>query len=80
MLFQDFGASSLDFELRCFTGNVMDRRAIASDIRFEIDRRFRDAGIEIPFPQRVVHMPSEGDREIVDRAADRHGGEAGEAG
>ncbi|MDP6067689.1 MAG: mechanosensitive ion channel, partial [Alphaproteobacteria bacterium] len=42
VLFQDFGASSLDFELRCFTGNVMDRRAIASDIRFEIDRRFRD--------------------------------------
>ncbi len=80
VLFQDFGASSLDFELRCFTGNVMDRRAIASDIRFEIDRRFRDAGIEIPFPQRVVHMPSEGDRVIVDRAADRHGGEAGEAG
>ena len=56
VLFQDFGASSLDFELRCYTGDVVRRVRIASDLRFAIDRRFREEGIEIPFPQRVVHM------------------------
>jgi len=50
VLFMDFGASSLDFELRCFTSEVTLRRRIASEIRFEIDRRFREEGIEIPFP------------------------------
>ena len=59
VLFMDFGASSLDFELRCFTGEVTLRPRIASEIRFEIDRRFREEGIEIPFPQRVVHTADE---------------------
>ncbi|WP_422368298.1 mechanosensitive ion channel domain-containing protein [Pelagibius sp.] len=56
VVFMDFGASSLDFELRCFTNEVSYRIIIASDLRFEIDRLFREAGIEIPFPQRVVHF------------------------
>lgn len=56
VIFVDFGSSSLDFVLRCFTGNVMNRPSIASDLRFSVDQRFRDAGIEIPFPQRVVHF------------------------
>ncbi len=56
VVFRDFGASSLDFELRCYTGEVTQRLRIASDLRFAIDARFRAAGIEIPFPQRVVHM------------------------
>lgn len=56
VLFRDFGNSSLDFELRCFTDDVIYRLVIASDLRYEIDGKFREAGIEIPFPQRVVHM------------------------
>ncbi len=56
VVFRDFGASSLDFELRCFTPNVMSRLGVASELRFEIDRRFGEEGIEIPFPQRVVHL------------------------
>lgn len=58
VIFTNFGASSLDFELRCFTGDVIYRARIASDLRFEIDRRFREEAIEIPFPQRVLHMAS----------------------
>jgi small-conductance mechanosensitive channel len=54
-LFRAFADSSLNFELRCFTDNVMERLAIASDLLFDIDRRFREEGIEIPFPQQVVH-------------------------
>lgn len=55
-LFLEFGESSLNFELRCFTGNVMSRLAIGSDLRFEIAKRFEEEGVEIPFPQRVVHL------------------------
>ena len=65
VVFRDFGDSSLDFELRCFTSNVMSRLGVASDLRFEIERRLREEGIEIPFPQRVVHLmnPQESERE-----------------
>ena len=56
VLFLNFGASSLDFELRCFTNEVNYRLLISSDLRFAIDKAFREAGIEIPFPQHVVHF------------------------
>ena len=56
VIFMNFGDSSLDFELRCFTNTVLYRLSISSDLRFAVDAAFRKAGIEIPFPQRVVHM------------------------
>ena len=56
VLFRAFGDSSLNFELRCFTSDVTERGATISDILFAIDRRFREEKIEIPFPQRVVHL------------------------
>jgi small-conductance mechanosensitive channel len=56
VIFMNFGASSLDFELRCFTSEVSYRLLISSDLRFAIDKAFREAGIEIPFPQHVVHF------------------------
>ena len=56
VMFSGFGDSSLDFELRCFTSDVMKIMVISSEMRYEIDRKFRENNIEIPFPQRVVHM------------------------
>ena len=56
VLFRAFGDSSLNFELRSFIKIVDDRLRVISDINFAIDRAFREEGIEIPFPQRVVHM------------------------
>ncbi|MGB0552151.1 MAG: mechanosensitive ion channel family protein [Alphaproteobacteria bacterium] len=56
VLFINFVGSSLDFELRCYTENVTRRMRIASALRFEIDAAFREADIEIPFPQHAVHM------------------------
>lgn len=56
VLFMNFGNSSLDFELRCFTNDVSYRLIISSDLRFAIDKAFRENGIEIPFPQRVIHF------------------------
>ena len=58
VLFQNFGESSLDFELRLWISNVDDRLQVASDLRHEIDRRFREAEIEIAFPQRDLHVRS----------------------
>ena len=56
VMFMNFGESSLDFELRCFTNDVISKVVIASELRFQIERALREKGIEIPFPQRVVHM------------------------
>lgn len=55
VLFQDFGSSSLDFELRCYTNDIWNGWIIPSDLRFAINKRFIDEGIEIPFQQIVVH-------------------------
>ena len=56
VLFKDFGASSLDFELRCYTNNLWNGWSIPSELRYEIYRRFNEEGIEIPFQQVVVHQ------------------------
>lgn len=58
VVFKNFGDSSLDFELRAFTGDVLYTVIISSDLRYEIDRRFKEEDVEIPFPQRVVHFAS----------------------
>ena len=58
VLFQDFGASSLDFELRFYVSDIWNGWNAPSDMRFEINRRFKEEGIEIPFPQMVVHRGS----------------------
>ena len=52
--FLNFGDSSLDFGLFFFSMNVTNIEDIKSDLRFKIDQVFRENGVEIPFPQRVV--------------------------
>lgn len=54
--FTGFGDSSLDFQLRCYLSNVDYMLSVTSDLRFEIMRRFREANIEIPFPQRDINL------------------------
>ena len=58
MLFLSFGDSSLDFELRVWVMDVDDMFVVKSDLHREIDRLFREAQIEIPFPQRDLHVRS----------------------
>ncbi len=56
VLFTNFGDSSLDFKL-IFTLNDSFQAAIPkSDMRFEIDKVFKEHNISIPFPQRDVHL------------------------
>lgn len=58
VLFREFGDSSLNFELRVFLHNVDSRLSIISDLNFAIDKAFREENIEIPFPQRDLHVKS----------------------
>jgi small-conductance mechanosensitive channel len=55
-LFLAFGESSLDFELRVWIPEFNDRLTVLSELNQEINSEFKLAGIEIPFPQRDVHL------------------------
>jgi small-conductance mechanosensitive channel len=57
-LFTGFGESSLDFELRAWTAQFETFLRIKSDLAIGINKALRDAGIEIPFPQRELHVRS----------------------
>ncbi|MBF0247904.1 MAG: mechanosensitive ion channel family protein, partial [Alphaproteobacteria bacterium] len=56
VLFTDFADSSLNFELRAYLSDVEKRVQTGSDLRFAIHDAFAAQAIEIPFPQRVVHL------------------------
>jgi len=55
-LFMGFGESSLDFELRVRILRIPKRFDVISALNFEIDRRFREERVQIPFPQRDIHI------------------------
>ena len=54
----DFGDNALIMELLFWADQSWEVELHKSDIRFEIDRLFRQHGVTIPFPQRTVHVPS----------------------
>lgn len=56
VLFLSFGDSALNFELRAFLRSVAERPYVLSDLNFAIDAAFREADIQIPFPQRDLHI------------------------
>jgi len=56
--FEDFGDSSLAFSLLCWIADPAEDRRIASRLRFAIDQKFRSHDIQIPFPQRDLHLRS----------------------
>lgn len=63
--FSDFGDSSLDFELFFWAAQTWTIETVKSDIRFKIDQRFRDEGVQIPFPQRDLHIRSDATKAFV---------------
>ena len=56
VVFLGFGESSLDFQARGFISSVVWRLFVQSDLLVEIYRRFNEAGIEVPLPQRDLHL------------------------
>ncbi len=59
VLFKDFGDSSLDFELLFYTNETFRVERIKSELRYAIDKVFRENQITIPFPQRDVYLKQE---------------------
>ncbi len=57
-LFIGFGDSSLDFRLLFWTNDFENRWQLESDINVRINNELAKAGIEIPFPQRDLHLRS----------------------
>jgi small-conductance mechanosensitive channel len=53
--FQNFGDSALELALVAWIPEAKDDLVISSQLRFAIDKAFREHAIEIPFPQRVIH-------------------------
>ncbi|OAD44393.1 mechanosensitive ion channel family protein [Polaribacter atrinae] len=64
VLFEDFGDSSLNFKVVFTLADSFKTQFTQSDIRFEIDKLFREHNISIPFPQRDVHVYSEVSRQV----------------
>lgn len=63
VLFQNFGASSLDFSLRFWVEDLNFAGSACSDIRWSIDKLFREHSVEIPFPQLDVHTRIDSNKE-----------------
>lgn len=56
--FDDFGDNAMHFTVYFWVEQRegVDSRVVTSDVRYRIERLFRDAGISMPFPQRDVHL------------------------
>ncbi len=70
VLFKGFGDSSLDFELRVWTQTqVRTPNVLRSRLYFAIFKEFGRRGIEIPYPQRDLHLRSSEARIQIDPAS-----------
>src|SRR5262245_49593784 len=57
VIFAKFGENSLNFELRVWTKELLDRPGrLTSQLNFKIWEKFREYKIEIPYPQRDLHL------------------------
>jgi small-conductance mechanosensitive channel len=72
VLFLAFGESSLDFQLRVWIADAWKHPVVRSELHFDVWYALKEAGIEIPFPQRDLHVRS-GElpiRSVQERPAD----------
>ncbi|ANX03693.1 hypothetical protein PG2T_05450 [Immundisolibacter cernigliae] len=71
VLFTSFGDSALEFEVRAYVRTLQDSVPAQHELHMAINQALREAGIEIPFPQRDVHL-----RSVSAQAAQAIGGRA----
>lgn len=64
-IFDDFADSSLAFILRVYIAGIEDLLPTKSALHFAVDKAFREAGIEISFPQTDIHIRSMPPKENV---------------
>jgi small-conductance mechanosensitive channel len=60
VLFSEFADSAMIFNLRVWTREYIDRPGILkSQLYYEIHKKFKENGVEIPYPQRDIHIKEE---------------------
>ncbi|HSO82105.1 mechanosensitive ion channel domain-containing protein [Thiocapsa sp.] len=60
MNLEGFGDNALTLSLRAYIEDIENRVAITSELNMAINRKFRDAGIAIAYPQRDLHLDTRG--------------------
>lgn len=68
VFFEGFGDSSINFQLRIHVNDYTIYPRVQTDLLFTIDREFRKYNVEIPFPQRDLHLRS-ADPKLMDKLA-----------
>ena len=63
--FLEFGDSSLNFELLVWSDEPPNYHRLRSKLNYVIDAAFRDKGVEIPFPQRDLHLKTPTPQDIT---------------
>lgn len=66
VLFDEFGNSSLNFKIYLWVTDAAKKFVVISDILFAVDQAFRELGVEIPFPQRDLHLRSVSEGSLKD--------------
>jgi len=64
VIFTGFGDSSLDFSIRVYVSELDNRLPAKHDVHMRLLTALREAGIEIPFPQRDLHIRSVSEGEL----------------
>ena len=60
VLLEEYGDSSINFTLRVWTNEYITRpNILKSQLYFLAFKKFKEAGIEIPFPQRDIHVKND---------------------
>jgi small-conductance mechanosensitive channel len=65
VLFSEFADSAMNFNLRVWTRKYTDRPGILkSQLYYEIHKKFKENGVEIPFPQHDIHIKENSTRHL----------------
>jgi small-conductance mechanosensitive channel len=56
--FRGFGESALDFELLAWTRDPQAQHRLTSDLNYRVEANLRRHGVQVPFPQRDLHLRS----------------------
>ena len=79
-VFDNFGASSLDFFMWFFVADVSRAGNVQSDLRIAIMKAFKEEGIEIPYNQYDVHLRDlDGVRALINRVIEERVAKTGAA-
>ena len=73
VVFEEFGDNALLLSLRCYIDNIDHRLRTLTDLNLAINRAMAEAGIEIAFPQRDLHLDTRQPLDVRVRRAEPEG-------